>query len=341
MVESANGRCKAAFFCKSEDNIAYVYSLGRAEQLRETYDCLAPIISESNYKEHVHLLADVEVIFSTWGMWSFSEDLLDAMPKLRAVFYAAGSVKGFADPLLDRGITLMSAWAANAVPVAEYSLAQILLASKQYWQHIRHTKSRESFINGKVPRETLTGIFEQKVALIGAGMIGRKLIELLKPFTIHVSVVDPFLSEADATALGVSLVSLEQAFAEHNIVSNHLPNIPETVGLLTGAHFASMPQGATFINTGRGAQVVEAELQSVLAQRPDMVALLDVTFPEPAVEESPFYTADNVYLTQHIAGSIGNEVVRMADYALAECQKFLNGEALSYAVNKEMLKTMA
>ena len=136
-------------------------------------------------------------------------------------------------------------------------------------------------------------------------------------------------------------MGLEQAFAEHNIVSNHLPNIPETVGLLTGAHFASMPQGATFINTGRGAQVIEAELQSVLALRPDMVALLDVTFPEPALEDSAFYTANNVYLTQHIAGSIGNEVVRMADFAMQECEKFLAGKPLLYAVNREMLKTMA
>ena len=332
---------KVAFVCNHDDNIKYVYAHGREEQIRERYDCVVPIINQGNVQEHAADLADVELIFSTWGFWKFDDATFSLFPKLRAVFYGAGSVKGFAPAFLERGITVMSSWAANAVPVAEYTLAQILLASKQYWQQLPLAGTREQFINERLDKRQVHGIYEQKVALIGAGMIGRKVIELLKPFNIKVCVVDPFLSEAEAQQLGVTLVSLEQAFTDCQIVSNHLPNIPETVGMLKGEHFASMQSRATFINTGRGAQIVEPEMQAVLNERPDICALLDVTAPEPPLDESPFYDLPNVYLTPHIAGSIGNEVVRMADYAIAEAEAFLADEPLQYVVNIEMLKNMA
>lgn len=332
---------KAAFVCNSDENIAYVYAQGRAEQVRKTYDCVETIINQDNAQAHAAELADVEIIFSTWGFWSFDEELFALFPKLRAVFYAAGSVKGFAPAFLERDIVVMSAWAANAIPVAEYTLAQILLASKQYWQQLPLADNRDQFINERLNKRQIHGIYEQRVALIGAGMIGRKVIELLKPFHIHACVVDPFLSDEEAQQLGVTLVSLEEAFASCQIVSNHLPNITETQGMLQKQHFESMLPYATFINTGRGAQVVEADLQEVLQERTDICALLDVTAPEPPLEDSPFYDLENVYLTPHIAGSIGNEVVRMADFAIAEADAFLKGGELQYAVNIDMLQRMA
>lgn len=325
---------RAAFFCKDINNIDFVYALERRQQLEDSYSFFDMVVTPDNIEEHLDALPDLEYIFSTWGMWRLSEEQLDRLPQLKAVFYAAGSVKGFAETYLDRNIVVMSAWAANAIPVAEYTLAQVILAGKQYWQCIRQDRRKEA-------RKLLKGNFDQSLALIGAGMIGRKVIELLRPFSIKVSIVDPFISDDEATAMGVRKVSLEEAFAGHQIVSNHLPNIPETVGLLRHQHFASMPEGATFINTGRGAQVVESELQSVLQVRPDLTALLDVTFPEPPEEGSLFYTLDNVVLTPHIAGSLGLEVVRMADYAIEEAGRYDAGEHLQYAVTKDMLKHMA
>lgn len=325
---------KAAVFCKDPNNIDYVYDLGRRQQLDELSDCYPHVVTPDNISEHIDQLTDLELIFSTWGMWPFEDELFEQLPKLRAVFYAAGSVKGFATPFLERDITVVSAWAANAIPVAEYTLAQILLAGKQYWSFIRGQQHRDT-------RRLLQGNFNQRVALIGAGMIGKKVIELLRPFHIRVSVVDPFLSDADAAALGVEKVALERAFAEHAVVSNHLPNIPETVGMLKREHFASMPPGGTFINTGRGAQIVEADLQAVLRERTDVTALLDVTYPEPPQPDSAFYKLDNVFLTPHIAGSMGAEVVRMADFVIDECRAFLSGGELRYAVNSEMLARMA
>jgi phosphoglycerate dehydrogenase-like enzyme len=102
-----------------------------------------------------------------------------------------------------------------------------------------------------------------------------------------------------------------------------------------------MRENAVFINTGRGAQVIEEDLVRILRERPDLTALLDVTYPEPPVCDHPFYTLPNCLLTPHIAGSAGDEVARMGEYMLDEYKAYLNGEACKYEVSMKMLETMA
>ena len=100
-----------------------------------------------------------------------------------------------------------------------------------------------------------------------------------------------------------------------------------------------MRYGATFINTGRGAQVNEADMIAVLKERPDLTALLDVTYPEPPEPGSELYTLPNVKLSGHIAGSINNEVHRMSEYMIDEFKRFISGGELRYEVKEEMLIT--
>ena len=102
-----------------------------------------------------------------------------------------------------------------------------------------------------------------------------------------------------------------------------------------------MKPGAVFINTGRGAQVVEPDLCRVLQERPDIMAVLDVTWPEPPEKGHLFYSLPNVVMTPHIAGSIGDEVCRMAKYMAEEFSRYLAGKSCRYEVTKEMLATMA
>jgi phosphoglycerate dehydrogenase-like enzyme len=165
--------------------------------------------------------------------------------------------------------------------------------------------------------------------------------ELLRTFELQVLAYDPYVDRDTATELGVELVELSELFARSFVVSNHLPNIPATEGLLDGTLFVTMRPDATFINTGRGAQVVEGELIDILRRRPDVTALLDVTLPEPPEPESAFYTLPNVQLSSHIAGSMNDELVRMADHMIEECARWQRGEALRYQVTEAMLQTMA
>lgn len=329
----------AAFLCDNPAQIDRVYGQGRRERLAAMVSLRPEVLTGAGLTRTTEGLRELEVLFSTWGMPCLTAAQLDDMPRLRGVFYAAGSVRAFAAPLLERGITLVSAWAANAVPVAEFTLAQILLATKGYFRNVRDCKDPQRFLRGDC--FTGPGNFGETVALIGAGQVGRLLIRLLKPFNLRVLVVDPYLSDADASALGVERVALEEAFQRALVVSNHLPNIPDTVGLLKRGHFESMRPGAVFINTGRGAQVVEPDLQAVLATRTDLTALLDVTSPEPPPANSAFYALPNVFLSSHIAGSLGDEVVRMADYMLEEFERWTTDQPLRYGVTAAMLATMA
>ena len=99
---------------------------------------------------------------------------------------------------------------------------------------------------------------------------------------------------------------------------------------------------STFINTGRGAQLIEEDLIRMLRERPDVTAILDVTYPkEPPERDHPFYSMPNCILTPHIAGSLGNEVIRMSEYMAEEFEAYLKGEPTRYEVSLKMLETMA
>jgi len=330
---------RAAFLNDNPDRLDYVYAMGRRDRVAQVTDLCDTVLTSKNLEEHGDAAAQVEVAFSTWGMPRLEPAQLDLLPKLEAVFYGAGSVKGFAPPLLERGIVVVSAWAANARPVAEFTLAQILLACKGYFRNARECRSAEVRLSGRPA--TGPGVFGETIGIIGAGMVGRIVCELLQGFELNVVVCDPYLSAADAAALGVRQVELDELFKRSYVVSNHLPNLSSLEGYLTGEHFGSMREGATFINTGRGAQVREDELIEVLGKRADLTALLDVTFPEPPEAGSELYSLPNVELTSHIAGSINDEVVRMADYAIEEFGRWEAGEPLLYQVTADMLERMA
>ncbi len=317
---------KAAFF-GVDAQIDYVYACGRRDKVAALTDLYPVVITKDNLDEHIDKLQDLEVIFSTWGMFVPTAEQFQRMPKLKAVFYAAGATDGFALPLLERNITLMSSWQANAVPVAEFAAAQTVLALKGFFRNSRELTSKSMWTRSN----TGPGIFEESVALIGAGAIAQKTHDLLKNYDINVIVV-PSRKEKRT-------VSLEEAFSTAFVVSNHLPNRDDNKGVINGEHFRSMREGAVFINTGRGAQINEPEMLEVLKERPDLTVLLDVTDPEPPEEGSEFYTLPNVHLSAHIAGSNNNEVIRMADYAIDEFLRWKAGEPMLYKITKDMLMT--
>ena len=115
----------------------------------------------------------------------------------------------------------------------------------------------------------------------------------------------------------------------------------EIAGLIDGALLGRMREGAVFLNTGRGRTVNEADLMETLRRRPDLTALLDVTHPEPPAADSPLFHLPNVRVTTHIAGSLNDEVHRLADFCLDEFDRYARGEPLRHAVTLEMLTTMA
>ena len=334
---------KGAFFATPDartglSEIDRVFAQGRRERIGELCELVVDeTVSAASFDRLTPRLQELEVIIGTWGMPALTETHLARLPSLRALFYAAGSVRQFARPFLERGITVVSAREANALPVARFCLGQILLSCKGFFANNSAFTSPAAYAGA--PHGP--GIHDETVALIGAGAVGRALIPMLQTHNLKVLVVDPFLAHAEAGELGVTRVSLEQAFSTALVVSNHLPDTPDTRGLLRGGLFAGMRAGATFINTGRGAQVVEQELIAALHNRPDLTALLDVTWPEPPAEGSPLYDLPNVRLSSHIAGSIGNEVSGLADSVIEQLECWCAGKPLRHDIPLEQFERLA
>lgn len=331
---------KAAFFGDrgpAGETPEQVFGADGLARLRRLTDLYPTIVTSRNLDACLPELEDLKVIFATWGMMPLPEVALSRLPRLEALFYAAGSVRHFAAPLLKRGIVITSSAAANAVPVAEFTIGQILLANKGYFRNLREYRDTGNFHGSFVGR----GNFQATVSLLGAGQIGRNIIDLLSAFRLRILVFDPFLTDEDAESMGVEKVDLQAAFARGNIVSNHLADVPETAGMLGGALFSAMPADATFINTGRGRTVDTGELISVFKARSDLTALLDVTYPEPLPRDSPLWLLPNVHITSHIAGSKHDEVGRLAAVAIDEFERWRQGEPLTHAVTLDRLDRVA
>lgn len=333
---------KKAVFFGNEGTTKTVYPESVMTRLGEKLDICPHVITKAELDEYRDVLREAEYAFSTWGMPRFTrEEIRTYLPNLKAVFYGAGSVQGFARDFLEEGVAVFSAWAANGVPVAEYTFAQIILASKGFFQRL-HRQSEGSAWDNKHPGVSFPGNYEIKVGIIGAGVIGKMVIERLKTLDqVEILVFDPFLSDEKAAEMGVKKTDLDEIFAGCDVISNHLANNAQTVGMLNRRYFDAMKPHAVFINTGRGAQVVEDDMIAALYNVPTRAAVLDVTYPEPPEEDSPLYTMENVFLTPHIAGSLGNEVHRMAEYMYEEFCAFDAGQPTRYSVTPKMLETMA
>ena len=329
---------KAAFFYDYPARDGDVFGQGRRERIAELVKLYPHVVSARSFAEHAPALREVEVIFATWGMPCFSEEQLAALPALKAVFYAAGNVKAFAPPLLQHGIVLVSGWGINAVATIQLALSQVLLTCRGYFRSAqRYAESRDLKHAKDFYRP---GAHGETVGIIGMGYIGCGLTKELLALGFRVLASDPFLSFERAAELGVEKVTLEELFRRSYIVSNHIPDLASTKQVLGAALFGSMRDGATFINTGRGAQVVEAELAAVLRARPDLTALLDVTDPEPPARDSELWALPNVVISPHIGGTIGDEVTRLADVAIEEFVAWDAGKPLRYQVTREVFASM-
>ena len=286
------------------------------------------------------LLADTEVLVTGWGSDLVDAGVLAAAPRLRAVVHTAGSVRPVVTrDVYARGVHVSSQAWANALPVAEYAVAMILLSAKG----VHRMQSRYRAVQSDVDVHAELagfGTYGTQIGIIGASAIGRRVIELLAPFDLTVALSDPTVRVDGAASLGVTLMSLDELMRTSRVVSLHAPLLNSTVGMIGSKELAAMPDRATFINTARGALVDEDALVREL-QSGRIDAVLDVTWPEPPAADSPLWTLPNVVLTPHVAGSAGNELVRMAASAVREVARVLRGEPLHHPVDAEAYERLA
>lgn len=287
------------------------------------------------------LLPDTEILITGWGAPHVGQDVLSAATRLKLIAHAAGTVKGLiGHEVFDAGIVVSHAAEANAVPVAEFTLAAILFAGKQVFRF------RDLYVADRNRERThgmqrlAIGNYGRTVGIVGASRIGRRVIELLKPFDFRIILFDPTLDAAQCGALGATKADLDTVMRDADIVSLHAPSLPSTHHLIDARKLALMKDGATLINTARGAIVDEAALLATLSSgRID--AIIDVTDPEVPEPSSALYDMPNVFLTPHIAGAIGLERTRLGEMAIDEIERFVRGQSLKYVITLADLETVA
>ncbi|WP_394621221.1 hydroxyacid dehydrogenase [Lentzea sp. JNUCC 0626] len=276
---------------------------------------------------------DVDLLVTGWGCPPITAEVLSRLPGLRAIVHTAGSVRGFVtDACWDRGIVVSSAAQANALPVAEYTVAMILLTGKRVLERARAYRETKQMAVYEVP--PTVGNFGAVVGIVSASMIGRRVIELLAPYDFEVLVHDPFVTEVD----GASSVSLAELFSRSDVVSVHTPLLPETVGLVSGSLLGLMRDDAVLINTARGAVV---DQEALVAEAGRIRAVLDVTDPEVLPPEHPLWRNDAVLITPHLAGSQGNEWGRLGRHAVEEVRRWVAGEEFATPVPADRRERIA
>ena len=263
-------------------------------------------------------LAALDVLITGWGCPELGPAELDAMPRLRAVLHAAGTVKSHVGPdVWARGILVTSAADANAYPVAEYALAAILQAGKAV-PELASAYARDPGFSADDLADI--GNYGRTVGILGASRVGRRVIELLGPFDFNVLLYDPYVAADDPVLARARAVSLDDLFRRSSIVSVHAPLLPETVGLVGGRQLGLMRPGSTLINTARGA-IVDHDALAAAVRASGLRAVLDVTEPEPLPAGHPLRALPGVILTPHVAGSLGNELRRLGESAVQELER--------------------
>lgn len=284
------------------------------------------------------MLAQADVLLGHWGCARLDEAFLARAPRLRMLAYAAGTLRDVVTPStfgrLDR---VTSASAANAVPVAEFTVAAIVWANKEAFREAARLRG------GSVPivrRRHPVGNVGKRIGIVGASHVGRETIRLLTPYRVEVVVADPYLSDDGARSLGVARVELDELLATSDVVSLHAPAHPSTERMIGAPQLARMMDGATLVNTARGVLVDHDALVAEVATG-RLSAVLDVTDPEPLPDDHPLLHLPGCVVTPHLAGSQGTELNRLAELAIEEIRRFATGEPPVHAVTADDLGRIA
>lgn len=310
------------------------------ERLMDVADCDFDLVIRDFASTPDAALETVDVLLTGWHAPFIDVQTLERMPRLGLIAHAGGSVKGHVGAACwDRGITVTTAAVANAIPVAELALAQILIAGKSALTAAHLYQDRQ----GQIDRELEfpgTGNYGKTVGIVGASTIGRLVIERLRMFDLDVVVYDPTLDATEIRDLGARKVDLGVLMEVSDVVSLHAPVLPSTIGMIGHLELAAMRSGSTLINTARGDLIDHNALRDELVTG-RLNAMLDVTTPEPLPVGDPLYSLANVLLTPHIAGSAGTELYRLAEFAIKEIELFAAGAEPRYPVRPSDLAAMA
>lgn len=340
--DSGGSARRRVAFAYTPSQVESVFSPASIESLTALCDIVdSDPLTDFNGTRAKQVLGSTDVLVTGWGCPKIDRAVLEGAPYLRLIAHAAGSIKGFITPdVFAAGIAVCNAADANAIPVAEFTLAAILFANKQVVAYRDRYRAERDALRPETLSNHAIGNWHKIIGIVGYSRIGRRVVELLKHHDFRILVHDPYLTETDAREYGVESVSLDALMEMADVVSLHAPSLETTRHMIDARRLALMRDGTTLINTARGAIVDQDALVREL-ETGRISAIIDVTVPERLPADSPLYTLPNVLLTPHIAGAMGGERERLGALVVAEIERFIRGIPLAHAIFAETLHLQA
>jgi D-3-phosphoglycerate dehydrogenase len=228
-----------------------------------------------------------------------------------------------------RGVAVSAALGVNALSVAEHTIGLTLALTR------RTIPLDLSVRAGGWNRQAGIELAGKTWGLLGFGATARSTARLLRGFGMNVLAYDPYVphAEPDLIDLNVLLVSAEKVFENSDVISIHLPNVPQTKNIVDARSIESMKDGVYLINVGRGEVIDERALLAALKTGKVAGAGLDVRQNEPPIV-GELETLANVILTPHIAGITKESQTRIIKCLADDISRALEGNVLRYAVGE-------
>jgi D-3-phosphoglycerate dehydrogenase len=256
-------------------------------------------------------------------------DLLSHARKLQVIGRAGVGVDNIdLDAATRKGIAVMNTPGANAVAVAEHTLAMILAMAR----HL--CRADRSMHSGAWEKKSLQGteLRGKTLGIVGLGRIGMEVARRARAFGMEVIAHDPFVSVTVAKEQGIGMAKLDDVYAKADYITLHVGLTPQTAEMINSESLKKMKRGVRLVNCARGELVNESALANGLKQGHVAGVALDV-FTEEPVKNSPFAAMDNVILSPHIAGST-HEAQEAVGYQIAlQVKEFLKHGVIQNAVN--------
>ncbi len=257
------------------------------------------------------------------------DTLLAAAPKLRVIGRAGVGVDNIdAEAATRRGIVVMNTPGANAVAVAELTIALMLALGRML------PKANATMHAGKWEKKSLQGteLRGKKFGILGLGRIGLEVARRARSFGMELIGHDPFVSAAVARENAIKLVTAEELFRESDYLTLHVGLTPQTSGIINEKTIVTMKKGVRIINCARGELIIDEALAEALKSGHVGGAALDVFHQEP-LKNSPFFGLENVILTPHIAGSTAEAQEAVGIQIALQVREYLKLGVVQNAVN--------
>ena len=283
--------------------------------------------------------SEAEALVIYPGAPRISADLMQRNPGLKIVGELNGdrfAARIDVEAAWERGIYTVDTTNGSSYPVSEWALGLVLVSLRNAGYYMRRflagdcrkTRDNPSFLRGELTNK--------RVGLIGCGHAGRRLVELLRPFKVDISVYDPYLRREMAEVLDLKLTSLERILSHSDAVVCLAPLTPRTQGMIGRDELDLIPSGTVLVNVSRG-PIIDSDALLARLKRGDIIAGLDVFDPDPIPSGHEIVQLENVFLTPHIAGVTAASYLRFFTLMVDELERFFQGYETYYNLTPRSL----